>query len=271
MAIDLSCFTRRAWHGHVNEQRHEPERAAPTALKNLARVIRARQPKSIVIAGEGKDLFRAKLFPMYKAKRPPKPPELLAMEDAVRLAFSSMGIHPYCVRGLEADDVLHGAALLGRAIGVPVVIVAEDKDAEALVSDEHGVIVWDGQDRVKDEAFVRDRWDVPPVQLPELFAIAGDPGDGFPGVDGWGPKTAAQILQGANKRLPELLREGGFWWVPSKWREKWLANRETIQLSYKLALLRGEWLLKQPRFQAHPCNAMDLAAGLLDAAEDLSR
>lgn len=271
MAIDLSCITRRAWHGHVNEHRQEPDRAAPTALRNMARVLRARQPHCIVVAGEGTDLFRVKTFPKYKAGRPPKPRELLFTESIVKNALAAAGIAPYCVRGLEADDVLHAAVLLGIIGSLPVVIVAEDKDAEQLVDTRRGIIVWDGDETAKDEAYVMERWGVPPERLPELFAIAGDPGDGFPGVSGWGPKTAAKILQLSRKTLLELLRDGGHWWVPEKWRAKWLANRDVIRMSYDLARLRGEWLASQSRFEATCCDPLDVATRLADEAERLSR
>jgi 5'-3' exonuclease len=272
MAIDLSCFTRRAWHGHVNEHRQEPERAAPTALRNLARVLRARQPHCIVVAGEGTELFRAKAFPGYKAGRPPKPPELLDMERAVKAALADAGVAPYCVRGLEADDVLHAAVLLGIMGSIPVVVVADDKDAEQLVSAQRRVIIWDGDETVKDEAYVRERWGVAPDRLSELFAIAGDPGDGFPGVDGWGPKTAAKILNYAGARtLDVLLKDGGHWWVPEKYRAKFVANRNTIRMSYTLARLHGIWLSERQEFRATTIDPLEVAQRLADEAERLSR
>jgi 5'-3' exonuclease len=271
MAIDLSCFTRRAFHGHVNERRQEPERAAPTALRNLARVIRARQPSCLVVAGEGQDLFRAKAFPGYKAGRPPKPPKLLEMEHTVKNALVSAGVAPYCVRGLEADDVLHAAVLLGIIGSMPVVVVAEDKDAEQLVDAKAGIIVWDGDEVVKDAAYVVTRWGVTPNRLPELFAIAGDPGDGFPGVVGWGPKTAAKILNYAGARtLDTLLKDGGQWWVPATYREKFVANRDAIRLSHSLATLRGKWLSGREEFRATGIDALHVAQRLADEAERIS-
>ena len=267
MAIDLSCFTRRAWHGHVNEHRNEPERAAPTALRNIARVLRARQPTCIVVAGEGVDLYRKKLYPEYKSKRPPKPQGLIGTELTVKNALVMAGVTPYCVRGLEADDVLHAAAILGHMGAIPVVIVADDKDAEQLVDNDVSVVVWDGDEVVKDAVAVRERWGVGPRRLPEIFAIAGDPGDGFPGVEGWGPKTAAKILRSCNKTLLELLRDGGAYWIPEKWRAKFLANRDVIRLSYDLARLQGEWLASKPQFEATVIDSLEVAQSLADAAE----
>jgi DNA polymerase-1 len=272
MAIDLSAFTRRSWHGHVNEHRNEPERAAPTAIRQIARLIRGRQPTCVVIAGEGHELYRGKIFPPYKSKRPEKPPGLITAEADVKAALAYAGIAPYCVRGLEADDVLHAAVIIGRMGEIPVVVVADDKDALQLVDDAAHILVWDGDETVKDAKAVRERWLVEPDQLAELFALAGDPGDDFPGVKGWGPKTAAALLGSTGgRRLDVLLKDGGIYLVLPKWREKFVENRDVIRLSYDLARLRGRWLSEQPRFEASVVDALMVSDRLSDAAERLAR
>jgi 5'-3' exonuclease len=272
MAFDLAAFTRRSWHGHVNEHRNEPEKAAPTAIRQVARLLRGRQPTCVVVAGEGPDLFRSKLYAGYKAGRPPKPPGLIIAERAVKTALSTAGIAPYCVRGLEADDVLHAATIIGRMGRMPVVVVTEDKDADQLVDDEARVLVWDRDEVVKDETAVQARWGVPPKQLVELFALAGDPGDGFPGVEGWGPKTAAKLLCSSNgRRLETLLKDGGHYWVLPKWQKKFVENLEVIKMSYDLARLRGQWLSERPQFEATVVDSIAVADHLVDAANRLTR
>jgi protein Xni len=272
VAIDLAKYIRPAWHGHVNEKRNEPEKVVPTVLWRIAKRIRGRQPTHLVLADDGLDLHRAKLCPKYKANRPPKPQGLVDVEIAVRDILSRSGVAPYRVRGLEADDVLHAAAGLGRRLGIPVVLVTDDKDAEQLVSDAAKVLVWDGDNRVVDEWEVRRKWDVLPTQLVDLFALAGDTADGIPGVHGWGPKTAAQILQSAYPRdIPTLLRDGGHWWVPEKWRKKFVENRDVIRMSYDLARLRGQWLSERSEFRATEIEPSYVADLLSNAAERLSR
>lgn len=272
MAIDLPKFLRPAWHGYVNEHRNEPHRVVPTVLRQIANRLRGRQPTHIVLAEDGADLHRAKLHPGYKAGRPPKPQGLVDAENTLRSILVGLDVAPYRVRGLEADDVLHAATLLGRRCGIPVVIVSSDKDAEVLVCDAAKVVVWDGDDRVMDELEVDAKWNVLPTQLTDLFALAGDSGDGIPGVHGWGPKTAGQILQAAYPRdVPALLRDGGHWWVPEKWRKKFVENRDVIRLSYDLARLRGQWLADRPEFAATEIEPVCVADLLLNAAERLWR
>lgn len=271
MAIDLAGFTRRAWHGHVNASRDEPERAGPTALRSLARVLRARQPTHLIVAGEGQNLFRKKTFPAYKAGRPPRPDALVEMERAVTTAFAMAGVAPWCVGGLEADDVLHAAALRGRSMGLPIVVVTHDKDADQLVDDAARVTVWDGDDGVKDEAAVLAKWGMAPTRLPEVLALAGDRGDGIPGVDGWGIKKAVELLAHAGERhLDVLLKDGGHWWVPEKWRTKFVANRDVILQSLDLVTLRGEWLAAKPQFEASRVDTLRVAMWLANEAERIA-
>jgi 5'-3' exonuclease len=270
LAIDLAKYIRPAWHGHVNEHRNEPHRVVPTVLRNVAYRLRARQPTHIILADDGPELHRTKLCDKYKAGRPPKPQGLTDAETTLRSVFAQAGVAPWRIRGLEADDVLHAAAILGRRLGVPVVVISDDKDAEQLVSDSGKILVWDGEERVIDERGVREKWLVSPAQLAELFALAGDSGDGIPGVFGWGPKTAAQILTNAARNdLAALLKDGGHWWVPEKWRKKFVENRDVIRLSYELARLRGQWLAGRPEFSATEIYPLDVAENLLANAERL--
>lgn len=270
LAIDLPKFVRCAWHGHVNAKRNEPERVVPTTLKQLARVLRGRQPYHVAIAEDGPESFRKKLSDKYKANRPPKPAALVEVELAVTGALADVGIPPCSFRGIEADDVLHGAVIKAQAIELPVVVVTDDKDALQLVNDARNVTVWDGDEKVWDAAAVRKRWGVGPEQIADLLALAGDTADGIPGVHGWGPKTAAAILNAAAPSdLGALLKDGGHWYVPAKWRDEFMANRETICMGLDLAKLRGDWLLSNPHFELHKVRPLDVASWLMRIAGDL--
>ena len=76
------------------------------------------------------------------------------------------------MRGLEADDILHAAAILGTRANLPVVIVADDKDAHQIVSDERGVVVGRTANVVDDAAVVK-RWGVWPWQVVDLLRLPG--------------------------------------------------------------------------------------------------
>lgn len=261
LAIDVPNVMRRHWH--VQEKQGTPREAAPATLRNLARLLRARQPSHVLFAGEGLGSIRKGLWDLYKAKRPPKPDGLLACEAYVAQALAGVGLPLVQVSGLEADDVLAGATLARGDL--PVVLVTNDRDVEQCVGE--GVVVWNGDERVLDEAGVVERWKVAPHRLADLFALAGQE-DEAPGVPGWGPATAAKILTAAGRRtLGNLLAEGGSWWVSEKYRAKFLEHRAQIALSYELVRLRGEEAAKRIDLEDVACDALDVARGLVEAAD----
>ena len=98
------------------------------------------------------------------------------------------------VPGFEADDVIATLASAAKEEGQPVVIVSGDKDLMQLVGE--GVTMWDPQkDKVYDPAAVAEKWGALPEKLLDLFALIGDVLDNIPGVPGFGPKTAATLIE----------------------------------------------------------------------------
>src|SRR5690606_4923889 len=75
-----------------------------------------------------------------------------------------------------------------------VVICTPDKDLAQCVRGTRVV----QRDRVRkttrDEEGVIARFGVPPASIPDYLALVGDSADGFPGLTGWGPKSAATVL-----------------------------------------------------------------------------
>lgn len=265
LAIDVPNIVHRAWYGHVNTKRHEPERAAPTALKQLARLLRARQPSHAVFAGEGMGSVRKALFDGYKAGRPPKPDGLLAAEAVVHAALASADVPFVRVAGLEADDVLAGAVIVARGQHLPVVVVTNDKDAEQLAAED--VVIWDGAERVLDGDAVATRWGVPAWRIAEHIAIAGQSGDGIPGGKGLGEKAAVEILNSSHRPLELLLKDGGVWWVPQKYQKKFVKSRETIRTSFELARLRGAEAFAKMHLENFEVRPLFVAQALMNAAQ----
>ena len=96
----------------------------------------------------------------------------------------------------EADDAIAAAAARFRdAPGVDqVVLCSPDKDlAQAVVGER--VVCWDRRrDIVLDDAGVTAKFGVAPASIPDWLALVGDSADGFPGIPGWGAKSAAGVL-----------------------------------------------------------------------------
>ena len=114
-----------------------------------------------------------------------------AVEDALRAA----GFPVWAMVEQEADDALAAGAKVAAADDLVerVVICTPDKDLGQCVGGK--VWQWDRrQDKWFDAAGVRERLGVMPELIPDLLALVGDAADGFPGLPGWGAKSAAAIL-----------------------------------------------------------------------------
>jgi DNA polymerase-1 len=268
LAIDLNDFIRRGWHGCVNDHRHEPEQAAPTALDMLARILRGRQPSHVFIAGEGLGSVRQEQFREYKANRPPKPEGLVYCESLVESSIRCADVLVHKFAGLEADDGLHGAVLAVREERLPVVIATRDKDMLQLAHAEHRVVVMNG-DVVLNADGVLVKYGMPPSRIAELLALTGDTSDNIPHVKGWGPTAAKKIL--AAGPLEKLLGPDGYWFVPEKYRAAFRENREMIRMAYDLVKLRGDQCAHRLDLDEMAVNSLRLARELSDSADRLRR
>ncbi len=96
----------------------------------------------------------------------------------------------------EADDALaSSAAVAERDRRVDqVLICTPDKDLAQCVREQRVVQVDRRRNLVRDELGVIDKFGVPPASIPDLLALVGDTADGFPGIPGWGMRSAAAVL-----------------------------------------------------------------------------
>ena len=138
--------------------------------------------------------FRNDLWDGYKDGSGVDPP-LKAQFPAVEEALRAFGFTVWAMVEQEADDALAAAAQVAAADGrvERAVICTPDKDLGQCVGGK--VWQWDRrQDKWFDAAGVRERLGVPPASVPDLLALVGDTADGFPGLPGWGAKSAAAVL-----------------------------------------------------------------------------
>jgi 5'-3' exonuclease len=139
--------------------------------------------------------FRNDLFPGYKSSVG-MPADLLAQFPIAERAIESLGLVLWPMVEWEADDAIAAAAL--RFAEHPAVerilICTPDKDMAQLVRDDT-IVLWDRRrDLTYDEPGVRAKWGVPPTAIADWLALVGDSSDGYPGLPGWGAKSAAVAL-----------------------------------------------------------------------------
>jgi 5'-3' exonuclease len=172
--------------------------------------------------------FRNDLWPGYKTGEGIEP-ALWAQFHPLEEALQAMGVTTWAMVELEADDALASAAHLAAKDPrvEKVCIWTPDKDLAQCVWGDRVVQMDRRSGAMRDDAAIRDKYGVPPVLIPDYLALVGDSADGYPGLPGYGPKTAARLVNqyGRLESFPaEVLGE----------------NREAALLFKKLATLRND-------------------------------
>jgi 5'-3' exonuclease len=139
--------------------------------------------------------FRNDLYPGYKTSEG-VPPELLSQFPILEEALEAMGVVVWPMVEYEADDALASAAAKAAQDDRvrQVIICTPDKDLSQCVVGTRVVQLDRRRDVIRDEGGVVEKFGVMPESIPDYLAVVGDSADGFPGVPGWGQKSAALVL-----------------------------------------------------------------------------
>jgi 5'-3' exonuclease len=158
--------------------------------------------------------FRNGLWASYKTSAGIEP-DLWAQFPLLEQALAAMGVVVWPMVEFEADDALAaGAVAAARDKRVErVIICTPDKDLAQCVSGTRIVQLNRRTGAIIDEAGVIAKFGVQPASIPDYLALVGDTADGYPGLDGWGAKSAAAVLS----------RYRHFETIPKDWRE-WRVN-----------------------------------------------
>ncbi len=158
--------------------------------------------------------------------------QIPVMEDA--LAAAGFTVWPMVTH--EADDAMAAAAAVGDADErvEQVLIVTPDKDLGQCVRGER-VVQFDRRKReILDEAAVIAKFGIGPASIPDYLGLVGDSADGFPGLPGWGAKSAAKVLARYG-HIEDIPAAAGQWDVDGLRGAAKLAS--TLQENYEDALL----------------------------------
>jgi 5'-3' exonuclease len=188
--------------------------------------------------------FRNKLWRGYKTSEG-VPPDLLAQFPLLEEALTALGVVVWPMVEFEADDALaSAAAIAAKDTRVERVIIrTPDKDLAQSVRGTRVVLFVVRTRTFIDEAGVVAKFGVPPASIPDYLALVGDSSDGYPGLPGWGAKSASSVLA----RFKHLEA------IPADWRD-WHANasrpavlaetltreRDKVMLFRRLATLRDD-------------------------------
>jgi 5'-3' exonuclease len=139
--------------------------------------------------------FRNRMWPGYKTGQGVEP-ELLTQFLLLEETLRALGVVVWAMEEYEADDALASAAFLAREDTrvKRVVISTPDKDLAQCVQGTR-VVQLDRRRRLeRDEQGVIEKFGVKPSSIPDYLALVGDAADGYPGLPGWGAKSASAVL-----------------------------------------------------------------------------
>ncbi len=139
--------------------------------------------------------FRNQLWTGYKTGEGIEP-ELFSQFPLLEEMLTALGVVVWPMVEYEADDALAAAAALAAADPRVnrVLICTPDKDLAQSVRGARVVQMDRRMRTIRDEAGVIEKFGVPPASIPDYLALVGDTSDGFPGLAGWGAKSASAVL-----------------------------------------------------------------------------
>jgi DNA polymerase I len=267
--VDGSSYIFRAYHAlpPLNRKSDGLQVNAVLGFCNMLwKLLRDMPPDNrpthlAIVFDKSEVTFRNKLYPDYKAHRPPAPDDLIPQFALIREAVRAFDLPCLEQAGFEADDLIATYAREAGERGATTTIVSSDKDLMQLVTDKVTMF-----DTMKDRRIgipeVVEKFGVPPEKVVEVQALAGDSTDNVPGVPGIGVKTAAQLIVEYGD-LETLLKRAGEIKQPKR-REALLENAEKARISRQLVLLDDKVKLDVPldELAVHEPDARKLIAFL---------
>jgi 5'-3' exonuclease len=188
--------------------------------------------------------FRNALWPGYKTGDG-LDPLLYGQFEPLEEALRALGVVVWPMVDFEADDALAAAAVMAAADPRvdQVIVCTPDKDLAQCVRGNRIVQLDRRTKELRDESAVRQKFGVFPASIPDWLALVGDSADGYPGLPGWGPRSAATVLARYEhlEHVPKLAME---WDVPVRGAMRLATTlaeqRERALLFRTLARLRAD-------------------------------
>jgi 5'-3' exonuclease len=183
--------------------------------------------------------FRNDLWDGYKTSDGMED-EILSQIVVIETVLEKLGVTVWPMVKYEADDALaSGARVAGENRSVrQVLMLTPDKDLGQCVKGKRIVQVDRRNDTIIDEDAVRTKFGVGPESIADWLGLVGDTADGFPGLSGWGAKSASTVLA-KFKHIEDIPDDHSKWDVAVRGAEK-LANtlreqRDLANLFKKIA------------------------------------
>ena len=226
-------------------------------IRSILKLLKDFSPKYVVAVFDGPNNkeSRTKIYADYKGNREGMPQDLVHQLNLAIEFCKIYGIPMLQIPGIEADDTMGTIAKWADRSENKAYLCSSDKDLCQLVSDKVYVLNTHKGNLLVDKSKVEEMFSVRPDQIIDLLAIMGDTSDNIPGIAGFGPKTAAKLLQefGTLENLLENVQQV----TSKKKQETILQNQDIARISKKLATIQLDVELNLSE-QAFELNSPDL-------------
>lgn len=216
-----------------------PTNALYGFVSMMHKIIEEENPEYIAVAFDIGKNFRAEKYAFYKDGRKETPEDLIKQMPYARKVLEAMGIKYFELAPYEADDII---GTLSKMVleddNFNGTIVSSDKDLLQLINDQIDIKL------LKQKGYIRynpitffAEYQIEPINVIDLKALAGDSSDNIPGVKGIGEKTALNLLSTYKtiENLYEHIDE-----IKGKTQEKLLQDKDMAFISKEIATIYNE-------------------------------
>jgi 5'-3' exonuclease len=224
-------------------------------MDNLARYVTERKPRHVAVTTDEdwRPDWRVELIPSYKEHRTgePVPPALIPQMPIIMECFGAIGVDAIGLEDYEAEDII---ASLASKVTPPIEIASGDRDLFSLIRGKDIIVLYPEKAgiAVVDEAEVERRYSIPGRAYADMAILRGDPSDGLPGLAGFGPKKAADLVRRYGS-VRAMIDAGIFREADADYLEKAMKVVAPVA-DLKLEVPRG----RRDRYPEHPDRAEEL-------------
>lgn len=240
--IDASGYLYRSYFAirNMTNAKGESTNALYGFIRSVQKLIKDFKPEYLVAVFDGPQnaAKREAIYSDYKAHRSAMPDDMRYQIQWAHRYCELMGIPQLNVTGCEADDVMGSVAKWAAKGGDKVYLCTSDKDLCQLVDENIFILNTNKDNQLIDAHEVEKIHGVPPQKMVDLLAMVGDTSDNVPGLSGFGPKTAAELLKSLGS-LDYILSHPDE--IPGKKKQETIVQeRDLALLSRKLVLIDTE-------------------------------
>lgn len=196
--VDASGYLYRSYHAisFMTNPEGESTNALFGFVRSILKLIKDFSPNALVAVFDGPNNIKKRkaIYPDYKAHRTEMPADLRYQIDWAKDFCTYYGIPLLNIPDVEADDTMGSVAKWATGRFEEIFLCTSDKDMAQLVGNGVKLLNTHKENTILDADGIKQKYGVPPEKIIDFFSIIGDSSDNIPGLPGFGPKTAVELL-----------------------------------------------------------------------------